>query len=145
MRIDIKEIKKLLAERKRINSIPFREIEWYKYGVKLNIPESTLREFEFSGLSNVSFVDGEFYKHGAIKEIILINNDNREWLRQKRLYLGQMIDRFGIPIERGDVVKTLNNGKYKIDDIVKFAIDYGYYDEEWHNTLEIIEIEQVTE
>jgi hypothetical protein len=62
MRIDIEEVEKLLEYRHIIESIPIKEVEWYKNGFKLNIPEKALDCFRFIGLSNLYFIKLEWYK-----------------------------------------------------------------------------------
>lgn len=57
MKINIEEILEAQARRGEINSTDIKEIEWYLDGVKLSIPDETLEEWRFTGLSNTDFVN----------------------------------------------------------------------------------------
>lgn len=60
--VNIEVVKKIIDDLREINKIPFDEIEWHENGKPLDIPKEVLEEWKFTGLSNYSFVDTEFYK-----------------------------------------------------------------------------------
>ncbi len=57
MRVDIEKIRALVAELRDFNRLNLREIEFFENGGEINIPESLLVEFEYTGLSNKDFID----------------------------------------------------------------------------------------
>lgn len=61
MRIDIEQVKKMIAERKYLNSLPFREIEWYENDKKLEFEKDFLDDWEFTGLNNIDFISTHAY------------------------------------------------------------------------------------
>lgn len=63
-RIDVEEVLRLQAAIRRINSLKLEEIDFYENGKKLDIDEKIRTDFKFCGLSNVDFIDTEFYKDG---------------------------------------------------------------------------------
>lgn len=67
-RIDVELVEAIQRQRMEINEIPFKEIEWYKDGKKLDFPQKILDDFEFTGLSNTDFVITEFYDGGFGQE-----------------------------------------------------------------------------
>jgi hypothetical protein len=60
-RINIEDVEKLLEERRKINIIPFENIEWYKNGKKLILNPKILEEYKFMGLNNTDFVRFKVY------------------------------------------------------------------------------------
>ena len=58
-RVDYEEIMAMRARRKEINDLDLEEIEWYKDGKPMTIDPQKLEEFQFIGLSNVSFLTNE--------------------------------------------------------------------------------------
>lgn len=57
MKINIEEILEAQQRRSEINSTDIKEIEWYLDGVRITIPDETLEEWRFMGLSNTDFVN----------------------------------------------------------------------------------------
>lgn len=57
MKINIEDVLKLRDERTKINEVPLHLIEWYKDGKKVEISESNIKDFLFTGLSNMDFID----------------------------------------------------------------------------------------
>ena len=57
MRVDVEYVKKLQAERLKINDLNFDEIEWYKEGKKLVIDSALKEDFKFTGLTNTCFTE----------------------------------------------------------------------------------------
>lgn len=57
MKINIEDVLAAQAIRHEINNEDINEIEWYQDGKKLNIPESVLESWRFTGLSNTDFVN----------------------------------------------------------------------------------------
>lgn len=61
MRVNIEDVMRIIEERRAINSIPFRDIEWYENNEKLEIDEEILEEFEMTGLNNIDFIGTNFF------------------------------------------------------------------------------------
>lgn len=66
-RIDVEYVKKIQAERKRINDLELKDIEWYENGKKLDIDPEVLEEFKFTGLCNTDFIISDVYKGKGTK------------------------------------------------------------------------------
>tara|TARA_Y100000310_G_scaffold307018_1_gene348752 strand:- start:34954 stop:35169 length:216 start_codon:yes stop_codon:yes gene_type:complete len=64
MRIDIEDILKLIEAKRKLNSLDLKEIEFYENNKKVEIPEQIIKDWNFTGLSNIDFIDTDFYKHG---------------------------------------------------------------------------------
>lgn len=64
MRVDLEEIYDIMKRRKRINSVPLEDIEFYENGIKLDINPEIVNDFKFIGLNNIDFITTEFYKTG---------------------------------------------------------------------------------
>ena len=62
MRIDIEHVRKIQEERMKINTVPFKQIEWYEDGKKVNISPKIAEDFLFTGLNNIDFIISEMYK-----------------------------------------------------------------------------------
>ncbi len=62
MQIAIEWIEYLIDERAKINLTPLEDIEFFKNGMKLDIPKEVVREFEFTGLNNIDFITTGSYK-----------------------------------------------------------------------------------
>jgi len=62
MRVDVEQVKKIQAERKKINDLELQDIEWYEDGKKVDIDPKVLAEFEFTGLCNTDFIISDTYK-----------------------------------------------------------------------------------
>ncbi len=75
MRIDIERIQQLQAELDQINSLDFKDIEFFENDKKVEIPQKVIDEFKLYGLNNVHFVTTEFYRSGG-GEGNLIAKDN---------------------------------------------------------------------
>jgi len=63
MRVNIEHVRKIQEERKKINSVPLEQIEWYKNGKKIDIDPKTIKEFQFMGLNNTDFIISNFYRY----------------------------------------------------------------------------------
>ena len=61
MKISIEYIKYLKSELRKINLMKLEEIEFTENGEVIDIPKINIREFNFSGLSNVDFITGGAY------------------------------------------------------------------------------------
>lgn len=61
MKVAIEWVQYLMEERAKINHLELCDIEFYEKGVKLDIPEEVIKDFEFTGLNNIDFVWSEFY------------------------------------------------------------------------------------
>jgi len=62
MKINIEYIEWLQNERDKINNTPLAEIEFFKDGVKVDIAQETIEDFNFVGLSNIDFIETGYYK-----------------------------------------------------------------------------------
>ena len=61
MRIDYEDVWQMLEERSAFNRPEFRDIEFYKDGKRVEIPEAVIDKWEFMGLNNVDFVSSDFF------------------------------------------------------------------------------------
>lgn len=62
VRLDVELVKDLIDRISQINSYDIEQIDWYKDGIKLNIPEELINEFKFTGLSNKEFIGLNYYE-----------------------------------------------------------------------------------
>ena len=62
MRVNIEEIRKNLAQRRKWNSTPLEAIEFYERGVKIEIPQETIDRFGKTGLNNMDFIAMGYYQ-----------------------------------------------------------------------------------
>ncbi len=62
MQVAIEYINWLQEERAKINRADLRDIEFFENGMKLDIPQEILDNFEFTGLNNIDFIWSDFYK-----------------------------------------------------------------------------------
>ena len=62
MRVDLEDYWIMLAFRRCINTSPLEDIEWHEDGEKIEIPQETIDEFLFTGLSNVDFIQSGYYE-----------------------------------------------------------------------------------
>ncbi len=95
IRIDIEHVRKIQEERKRINSIPLEQIEWYEDGIKLEIHPDLIREFLFTGLDNTDFIISEMYKDKGPYRVFKDSEcgrlfDEKQIVGQKMCYLGDV-------------------------------------------------------
>ena len=64
MKVAIEYIDWIIEERAKINRANLRDIEFYKDGMRIDIPEKILSDFECIGLSNIDLITSGFYKTG---------------------------------------------------------------------------------
>ena len=65
VKIRVSEVIHLKNRQKAINSVNLDEIEWMDdAGNILMISEEFIKEFKYTGLNNLDFIDTEFYKNG---------------------------------------------------------------------------------
>lgn len=57
MKLNIEDILAAQTRRNQINRTDIKDIEWYLDGEKITIPDETLEEWRFTGLSNTDFVN----------------------------------------------------------------------------------------
>lgn len=62
MRIDIEDVLKIEKGRKRVNSFPLEQIEWFKNNKPVTIDPKIIEEYSFTGLNNMDFIISDFYK-----------------------------------------------------------------------------------
>jgi hypothetical protein len=55
MKINIEEIIELQKRRLEINNIDLDKIEWFRNGVKIEPSKEDIKEFKYTGLSNIDF------------------------------------------------------------------------------------------
>ena len=60
--IAIEYIQWLQEERRKINLAELDKIDFFKDGMKLDIPKEVIDKFEFTGLNNVDFITSGFYR-----------------------------------------------------------------------------------
>ena len=56
MEVHVEYIEWLKSELKKINEVPFKDIQLHKNGLPVDIPEDTIEFFEVSGLLNTDIV-----------------------------------------------------------------------------------------
>jgi hypothetical protein len=66
MRIDVEEIWRMTDRRKEINAIDLSKLEIYLNGEKSIIPESIINAWDFSGLTNIDFINHYFAKKEGV-------------------------------------------------------------------------------
>ena len=62
VRIDIEDIKALVAKRQDMNRHALNTIDFYENGKKVKISQSTLEDFELCGLTNIDFITSHYYR-----------------------------------------------------------------------------------
>lgn len=60
MQIAIEYVHWLTEEKSKINRANLHDLEFFKNGMKLDIPKKVLDDFELTGLSNVDFILSDF-------------------------------------------------------------------------------------
>lgn len=68
MNVSVEYIEEILNYISHVNHFPFHAIHWIKDGVELKISDKTREEFKFTGLSNCSFVEMEFWNRSKEME-----------------------------------------------------------------------------
>jgi hypothetical protein len=66
MRVDIEHVRKIQAERMKINKEDLENIEWYEDGKKLEISPKVIKDFLFTGLNNTDFILSNCYKETSL-------------------------------------------------------------------------------
>ena len=61
-KVHIEHIIYLKEEVDKINKLDLSKIEFYLEGEPIEIPETTVLEFKFTGLNNMDFITCEFYE-----------------------------------------------------------------------------------
>jgi len=64
MRIDIEKVRALQNERRKINQASLEEMEFYDHGKRIKVDPKHIKDFLYTGLSNIDFITTEFYKRG---------------------------------------------------------------------------------
>jgi hypothetical protein len=67
MQLDIEYIWQLKNALALINKMPLENIEFYDKGIKLDIDEELIEEFNFMGLNNVDFIISGYYRRKPIE------------------------------------------------------------------------------
>jgi len=70
-RVDIEDILEHYEFRKRINSIPISEIEFYEDLKKVEIDPKLIEQWVYTGLNNLDFITTGFYKSNGFQEVKL--------------------------------------------------------------------------
>ena len=60
-RVDVEFVQALQQARRVINNLPLEDIEWYENGKPVLVKEENIEQFRFSGLSNIDFVQTNFW------------------------------------------------------------------------------------
>lgn len=63
MKVAVEYISWLHEERRKINSVPLREIEFYEKGMLIEQDIEKIKEFEFTGISNMDYILTGFYNY----------------------------------------------------------------------------------
>ena len=64
MQVAVEWIKWLMEERAKINRAELEDIEFFENGMKLDIPAEVIKDFDFTGLSNIDFICNFHQKPG---------------------------------------------------------------------------------
>lgn len=64
LRIDIEEVEKFLAWKRKLNTTPLENIAFYKNGKRVRYPQSRIKEWNYCGMTNLDFIATEYYKDG---------------------------------------------------------------------------------
>lgn len=59
IRVDVEEVIDILNRRKKINSLDLASIDFYRNGVKVEVDQEKVKDWDFIGLTNVCFVELE--------------------------------------------------------------------------------------
>ena len=76
--IAIEEVQQLQDRRREINRPLLKDITWTKNGKPLKFPKEVIQEFEFTGLNNIDFIDGELYKSFVGKHLQIMRYKHKE-------------------------------------------------------------------
>jgi uncharacterized membrane protein YvbJ len=60
VKVNVEDVKAALQERKRINSPDIRDLEFYKDGKRVQVPEEVIEWFASIGLNNIDFIESYF-------------------------------------------------------------------------------------
>jgi len=60
MKIAIEYVEWLMEEKSKINRVALGDLEIFENGMKLDIPQKVIDDFDFTGLSNVDFILSDF-------------------------------------------------------------------------------------
>ena len=60
MKVCIEYVSWLMEEKSKINRVPLEDLEIFENGMKLDIPQKVIDDFDFTGLSNVDFILSNF-------------------------------------------------------------------------------------
>ncbi len=60
MKIAVEYVEWLMEEKSKINRQKLSDIELFENGMKLDIPQKVIDDFDFTGLSNVDFILSDF-------------------------------------------------------------------------------------
>ncbi len=64
LRIDIEEVQRFLEWRRLLNRTPLQNIDFFEDGKVVEYPKDWIKEWDYTGLSNLDFIATEFYKTG---------------------------------------------------------------------------------
>jgi hypothetical protein len=64
-RINVEYVESLIEAWGKVNRLAFDDIEWFKNGQRLDVPQDVRDEFRFTGLSNIDFVRYDFIDQAA--------------------------------------------------------------------------------
>lgn len=60
MKIAIEYVRWLMEEKSKINRVALEDIEIFENGMKLDISQEVIKDFGFTGLSNVDFILSDY-------------------------------------------------------------------------------------
>ena len=89
IRIAIEDVLELQAKRAAINTLPLGEIEWTQNGEVIPITPEQVEDFRFTGLSNTSFVELEFWLGPTSVTTIENGVETKTVLREPQMDLGE--------------------------------------------------------
>ena len=67
MKVAIEYINWLTEERAKVNRTDLKAIEFFENGMKVDISDKGIEDFEFTGLNNIDFITSGTYK-GILSE-----------------------------------------------------------------------------
>lgn len=70
MKVSVEEIQAMRNRRMDINNTPLEDIEWTLLGETVPIPKEKIKEWKFTGLSNIDFIIENFI-HQHIVQLLM--------------------------------------------------------------------------
>lgn len=56
MRVNLEDVRRMIAERKALNALDLTDIEWHENGQRIDLDEEAVADFDYTGLAVIDFV-----------------------------------------------------------------------------------------